>query len=209
MPSRAPSILPFPVTFRFNLTALLIVYALLLALGLGLGSAYLALKGDPPFGGVRLGPWQGWPRLGSQEADPYMRAITAYRSSIPLAVGEGLALTASVDSDGRPLDSACTYRVGSATPPARLWTLSVYDRDGRLAVSELGRSGFTSSEILWNADDTFTIVLSRGLSAGNWLQLPQSGRFSLALRLYDTPGVVGSYLDPTVFPSIQRVECRS
>jgi hypothetical protein len=197
------------VTFRFNPNALLIVYALLLGLGLGLGSAYSVLKGDPPFGTVQLGPWQAWPKLGSNSADPYMRAITAYRGGIPLAIGEGLALTATRDSEGRLLDSGCTYRIGSVTPPARLWSMAVYDRDGRLAVSGLGRSGFTSSEILWNPDDTFTIVLSRDLSAGNWLQPPQSGPFSLGLRLYDTPGVAGAYLDSDAFPTIERLECRS
>jgi len=196
-----------PVPLRSIPTAFLIVYALLLALGLGLGSTYLVLKGDPPFGSLSIGPWKAWPNLGSTSADPYMRAILAQRGDVPLAIGEGLGFTATTDSGGRALDSACTYRVGSVAPTARLWTFSVYDQDGRLLQTELGRSGFTSAELLWDAQDTFTITLSRGLQDGNWLQLPPAGRFSIVLRLYDTPGAAGTGLTESVFPSIERVEC--
>lgn len=206
---RASSIPLLPVTSRFIPTAFLIVYALLLALGLGLGSAYLVLNGAPPFGSLRLGPWQAWPKLGSREADPYMRAITARRGEVPLAVGEGLTFTATVDSEGRRLDSACSYRIGSMVPVARLWTLTLYDEAGRLPASELGRSGFTSAEIIRDAEGRFTVALSRDLQPGNWLQLPASGPFSLVLRLYDTPGAAGVGLDDSTVPAIQRLECRS
>jgi len=195
------------VTARFNPNALLILYAFVLALGLGLGSASWVLEGDPPFGGVRLGPWAAWPRLGSPEADPYMRAIVARRGEIPLATGEGLSLTAKVDSQGHRLDAGCSYRIGSVTPPARLWTLTLYDEDGRLAASELGRSGFTSAEILRNPDDTFAVVVSRRLSAGNWLQPPPTGAFSVVLRFYDMPGAAGANLAASAFPTIERLEC--
>ncbi|MFD0462091.1 hypothetical protein ACFQY9_09520 [Microvirga aerilata] len=69
------------VKSRFVPTVFLVVYALLLALGLGLGSAYWVMNGNPPFGSLRLGPWQAWPSLGSPEADPYMRAIIARRGT--------------------------------------------------------------------------------------------------------------------------------
>lgn len=196
-----------PVTSRSISTVLLILYTFLLALGLGLGSAYLALNGDPPFGDVRLGPWTAWPRLGSPQADPYMRAIIARRGDIPLAAGEGLALTATVDSEGRKLDSACSYRIGSVAPAARLWTLTLYDEAGRLITSELGRSGFTSAEIVRDAEDRFLIALSRNLQPGNWLQLPPSGTFTVVLRLYDPPGAAGWVLNNSTFPGIQRLEC--
>lgn len=204
---RAPDAASKPVTFRSVPTALLVVYAVLLALGLGLGSTYWILKGEPPFGRLRIGSWTAWPTLGSTSADPYMRAILAERGDVPLATGEGLGFTAKTDSEGRDLDSACTYRVGSVAPTARLWTFSVYDQNGRLLQTELGRSSFTSAELLRDDEDGFEIALSRNLQDGNWLQLPPSGRFSIVLRLYDTPGAAGTGLTESVFPSIQRVEC--
>ncbi|MCG7392539.1 DUF1214 domain-containing protein [Microvirga sp. ACRRW] len=195
------------MTNRIVPTAFLVVYALLLALGLGLGSTYWVLKGEPPLGSLRIGPWKAWPDLGSADADPYMRAILAQRGEVPLATGEGLGFTAVTDSEGRPLDSTCTYRIGSVIPTARLWTLTVYDQNGGLVRSELGRASFTSAEILRDAQDQFTIALSRSLQDGNWLQLPVSGKISIMLRLYDTPGAAGTGLDESVFPTIQRGEC--
>jgi len=196
-----------PVTFRRVPTAFLIIYALLLALGLGLSTAYWAINGDPPFGSLRLGSWQAWPKLGSPEADPYMRAIIARRGDVPLATGEGLGFTARTDSEGRPLDSACTYSIGAVAPIARLWTLTLYDGDGRLPITELRRRTFTSAEVLRDSQDRFTITLSRTLQPGNWLQLPASGPFTVVLRLYDPPGAAGANLEEADFPVIQRLEC--
>jgi hypothetical protein len=204
---RAPSTPLSPVTERRVPTAILVVYALLLALGLGLSSAYWAMSGDPPFGSLRLGPWQAWPKLGAPEADPYMRAIIARRGDVPLATGEGLGFTARTDSEGRPLDSACTYTIGAVAPMARLWTLTLYDGDARLPVTELGRRSFTSAEVLRDSQDRFTIALSRHLQPGNWLQLPASGPFTVVLRLYDPPGAAGANLEETDFPLIQRLGC--
>ena len=190
------------MTFRTRQTALLTVYSLLLALVLGLGSAWLVLDGDPPFGRRRLGPWLTWPKLGSPEADPYMRAIVARRGDVPLAVGEGLSFLADKDSGGRRLDSACSYRVGSVTPQARFWSMTIHP-PGNVAASEvaamsqLGRSGFTSAEIVRRPDDGFDIFLSKDLTAGNWLQLPTGGRSRSSWRSTILPAPPASISMPT------------
>lgn len=189
-------------------SAALVLYSCSLALGLGVGSAYWALSGDYPFGGVRIGAWKTWPKVGSRSADPYARAIVTRRGDVPLATGEGLLLSANVDSDGHDLDSACSYRVGAITAQARLWTLSLYDGSGVPAVSDLGRNSLTSAETLRDPDGKSAIVLSRDARPGNWLQLPKAGAFTLVLRLYDTPAATGSAaLDPAAFPPIERLEC--
>jgi hypothetical protein len=204
---RGSSIPRLPVTVRTIPTILLILYTLLLGLGLGLGSAYWALSGDPPFGRLRIGPWTAWPRLGSPQADPYMRAIIARRGEVPLATGEGLAFTATVDSEGRRLDAACSYRIGPIAPAARLWTLTIYDQNNRFPATELGRRSFTSAEILWDAEETFGISLSRALQPGNWIQLPAAGPFSVMLRLYDPPGAAATNYDASTLPLIERIGC--
>jgi hypothetical protein len=195
------------VSIRRVPTAILVVYTLLLGLGLGLGSAYWAINGDPPFGSLRLGPWQTWPQLGAPAADPYMRAIIARRGDVPLATGEGMGFMASVDNDGRPLDSACSYSIGPVAPIARVWTLTLYDQAGRLPPTELGRRSFTSAEVLRDTQDRFNITLSRTVQPGNWLQLPATGPFTVALRLYDPPGAAGANLEESEMPVIQRLEC--
>jgi hypothetical protein len=189
-------------------TPVLVAYAIAIALLAGFGSAYWALKGEYPVGSVRVGPWTTWPKIGSREADPYARAVVARSGEVPLGVGEGLAFVASADSAGRSLDANCVYGLGSVTPQARYWTLTVYDADGRPARTDLGRSGMTSAEILRRDDGSFLIELSRTVRPGNWLQLPSVDAFTLMLRLYDTPVAAGSAaLDARVLPRIERLEC--
>ncbi len=191
-------------------TAALVIYAVSIALLLGLWSAYLAVSGDYPFGRVRAGAWQAAPRVGSRDADPYARAVVARNAEIPLAIGEGLTLTATGDSLGQPLDPRCAYRVGPTTPQARAWTLTLYDGDGRPVSSELQRSGFTSAEVLRDAEGRFFVAISREPMPGNWLRMPETGRPGLALRLYDTPVAAGTAaLDARTLPAIERLDCAS
>ncbi len=189
-------------------SAALVVYALAVALGLGVPSVYWAVQGEYPVGSQRIGPWTTWLAVGSNKADPYARAIMARRSEIPLALGEGLALTATVDSGGQALDAGCAYRLGSTTPQARLWTLSVYDAAGSLRTSDLVRAGITSAEILREADGRFSVVLGPSARPGNWLKTPEGGRFRVILRLYDTSvAASAASLDAKALPSIDRLEC--
>ncbi|KQT11999.1 hypothetical protein ASG40_08450 [Methylobacterium sp. Leaf399] len=188
----------------------LFVYALALGAGLGLASADYATRGGYPFGGVVAGSWTAWPRAGAVGADPYTRAVNARRGEIPLGVGEGLLLTASQDADGRAIDAGCTYAVAGTTPPARAWTLTVAGRGPRPADAPLLREGFTSTEILREADGHFVIALAPEVQPGNWLPMPRaSGPVRLALRLYDTPVAASAgTLDRSALPEIRRTGCR-
>ena len=114
---RAPSRPSLSVSIRRVPTALLVVYTLLLALGLGLGSAYWASTAIRPSAASGSARGQAWPKLGAPEADPYMRAIIARRGDVPLATGEGLGFTASADSEGRPLDSRLFLHASARSLP--------------------------------------------------------------------------------------------
>ncbi|MGU3465336.1 DUF1214 domain-containing protein [Methylobacterium sp. C33D] len=195
--------------WRKSSIAGLAAYALALGAVLGLASADWATSGGYPFGGVQVGAWTAWPRAGAANADPYTRAVNARRGEIPLAVGEGLLLTAAVDDAGQALDATCTYQIGGATPPARAWTVTVAGRGPREPGRAPLREGFTSTEVLRTADGRFTITLAPDVQPGNWLPSPRaSGPVRLALRLYDTPvaASVGS-LDRGSVPAITRVGC--
>lgn len=190
-------------------TPLLVLYALALGAVLGLASADWATRGGYPFGGVRIGPWTAWPRAGATSADPYTRAVNARRGEVPLAVGEGLLLTAAEDDEGRNLDASCTYAIGGVVPPARAWTMTVAGRGVRDPDRPHIRDGFTSIEILRRQDGRFVITLSPEAEPGNWLPSPRAtGPMRLALRLYDTPAAAGvGSLDRSVVPSITRKGC--
>ncbi len=195
--------------WRKSSIAGLAAYALAVGAVLGLASADWATSGGYPFGGVQVGAWTAWPRAGAANADPYTRAVNARRGEIPLAVGEGLLLTAAVDDSGQALDATCTYQIGGATPPARAWTVTVAGRGPREPGRAPLREGFTSTEVLRAADGRFTITLAPDVQPGNWLPSPRaSGPVRLALRLYDTPvaASVGS-LDRSSVPAITRLGC--
>ncbi|GJD33654.1 DUF1214 domain-containing protein [Methylobacterium aerolatum] len=187
----------------------LVLYTLALGGGLGLVSADWATRGGYPFGGVRIGAWIAWPRAGATNADPYTRAVNARRGEIPLAVGEGLLLTAAEDDAGRTLDATCTYAVAGAVPPARAWTLTVAGRGARDPDRPLMREGFTSTEILRRPDGRFEIVLAPTAEPGNWLPAPRAqGPMRLALRLYDTPAAASiASIDRGSVPTITRRDC--
>ncbi|MFH6785463.1 MULTISPECIES: DUF1214 domain-containing protein [Methylobacterium] len=194
----------------------LVVYALGLGAVLGLASANWATRGRYPFGGVVLNAWTAWPKIGARDADPYVRAIHARTGEVPLALGEGLLLTALTDDDGRRLDPSCRYRIAGATPPARAWTLTVErGRHAAPAEPQAGtappppRTGFTSTEVLRDRDGRFAVALSPDVQPGNWLPMPAGeGSIRLVLRLYDTPVAASTgVLEREGVPSITREVC--
>lgn len=186
-----------------------VLYALALGAMLGLASADFATRGGYPFGGTTIGAWTAWPRTGSADADPYSRAVNSRRGEIPLAIGEGLLLTAAVDDSGRALEAGCSYAIGGVVPPARAWTLTIAGRGAADPAKTSLREGFTSTEVLRSTDDRFVITVDQDVQSGNWLPMPRPrGPIRLALRLYDTPvaASVGS-LDRNTLPAITRLGC--
>jgi hypothetical protein len=179
---------------------------------LGLGATAVTVSRGFGFETVRAGPWRAMPQVPATGGDPYARAAVSRSGQAPLGSAEGLGFTASVDSSGATLDAACDYRVGGAMPSARFWTLTVTDRQGHLVVAAAGaprlRAGFTSSEILRNAQGGFEISVARAARSGNWLPLVSAESFTLALRLYDSPhSLSAGALDASEMPEIIRERC--
>jgi hypothetical protein len=183
-----------------------LAYVLFLGAFLGLGSAYAALGGRFPFEAVHVGAWSAWPKTGSQSIDPYARGILARGAYLPLGVGEGLALVATSDDEGRALDGSCRYALTGSVPPTRGWTLNVIS-PGWPQTSD-DRSGFSDAEIIREESGRLAITLSDIVAGGNWLPLPAKSRFSLVLRLYDTPvSSTARELVRDMVPAIRRLGC--
>lgn len=182
--------------------------AFLVAAALGLGATWFALDRGTAFGAVAIGAWTAWPKTGTTDIDPYARAVVARSGRLPLGSGDGVAFEARVDDRGKPLDGRCDVAVSGTTPPARFWTLTLSDPEGRLVANSVSRYGFTSQEIVRRADGSFEIVIAPRARAGNWLPTGGVDRYMLVLRLYDSPvGVATRTGRDAPMPAIELRAC--
>jgi len=183
-------------------------FAFVVAAALGLGATWLTLTRGTAFGAVAIGAWTAWPKTGTTEIDPYARAVVARSGRLPLGSGDGVAFEARNDDRGKAFDGRCDVVVSGTTPPARFWTLTLYDPDGRLVANTVNRYGFTSQEIVRRADGSFDIVIAPRARPGNWLPTGGVGRYMLVLRLYDTPvGVATRAAREAPMPAITQRSC--
>src|SRR5258708_18082842 len=113
--------------------------------------------------------------------------MVARTGELPVGSGDGVAFYASTDDAGQPLDGRCDVLLSGTTPQARFWTLTLYDPEGRLVANSAQRQGFTSQEIIRNADGSFNIMVGPRARPGNWLPTGGVEKYLLVLRLYDTP----------------------
>lgn len=175
---------------------------------IGLGTTWLALSEGVAYGGVTIGAWTAWPKNGTSGIDPYARAVVARSGELPIGSGDGVTFYARADDSGHLFDGRCDVAVAGTTPQARFWTLTLYDPDGRLVANSVQRHGFTSQELVRNADGTFEITIGPRARPGNWLPTGGVERYVLALSLYDTPvGLATRSGRDTPMPAITQRGC--
>ncbi len=184
------------------------LFALIVAALVGLGSTYFALSRGAAFGALSIGTWTAWPKSGTSDADPYARANIARTGQLPIALGDGVSFSAQTDDKGRVLDGRCTVVVSGVTPAARFWTLTLYNAAGQLVSNTVGRYGFTSEEIVRNADGSFAITVAPRANSGNWLPTGGVERYALVLRFYDTAiGVATRASREVPMPAVKTRGC--
>jgi hypothetical protein len=190
---------------RLLLTTL---YCFALAAVIGLGSTYVAISRGDSMGALTIGAWSARPKAGTAEIDPYSRAEVERTGALPLGLGDGVVFSASKDDSGRALDGRCDVTLTGTTPQARLFTITLYDFNGRLVPNSLGRSGFTSQELIRAADGSFRISVGPRARPGNWLPTGGIERYVLMLRLYDTPvGIATRAGRETPMPAVVTGRC--
>lgn len=185
-----------------------LLFAFTVATVVGLGATWFALTQGTAFGAIAIGAWTAWPKTGTADVDPYARAAIARNGELPIGSGDGVAFFATADDRGRPFDGRCDVVLTGTTPQARFWTLTLYDRDGQLIANSVDRQGFTSQEVVRNADGTFKIVVAPRARPGNWLPTGGVERYVLVMRLYDTPvGVATRASREAPMPSVAAGQC--
>lgn len=184
-----------------------IVVAVLL--GVLVGLLYTIQTLNKASGGVAAGAWHSALTDGASNIDPYTLAAVERASLLPLGTTEGLTFTASADNQGVRFDPACDYVVAGPMPPARYWTLSLLTPEGFPVADPAERYGFTSSEVLRDADKPVSITVSPKARSGNWLPTGDRRNYVLMLRLYDTSlSTAGTVIDSASMPSIKKSSCR-
>ena len=185
-----------------------IILFAVVAIGLGIGSAYFAVNHADRFGLFQIGPWHAWPDAAGPDVNPYSRADQARRGSLKLASGEGIAFVATTDDTGIPLDGACQYRVEGSELPSRIWTLTLISQAGELIDNPSNRYSLHSQDVARVNGRIFDIVTDPDIMGGNWLQSAANMRFKLVLRLYETPHTSGGGYSEINLPSIVRTGCQ-
>jgi hypothetical protein len=182
--------------------------ALLLATVVGVGATWMTTTRGTDIGALTIGAWTARPRTGTADVDPYSRATIVRNGELPIGTGDGVAFTATADDRKKALDGRCDVVVSGVTPPARFWTLTLYDRKGHLVANSLQRYGFTSQEIVRQSDGSFEIHIASRSRSGNWLPTGGIERYALMFRLYDTPvGVATRTQRDAPMPQIATVGC--
>jgi hypothetical protein len=187
---------------------IVVLIALVVGILSGLGLTWLASASGNGFGAIKIGAWSAWPKSGTVEADPYSRSIFARAGELPLGLADGISFVSGSDDNGASLDGRCDIRIEGRLPPARFWTLTIYDSRGRLIDNAGERWGFNSAEVLWAPNANVDIVLAPRARSGNWI--PTAGRDHIVaiLRLYDAPVGLGSRsADAIEMPTIRQEFC--
>lgn len=179
---------------------------LVLALALGLGSAYwsvMSLRGEHA---IKNGPWTTSLATGGIDADGYTRAFVALTGLLALNKDEAIYYGASSDSNGADLDADCAYRIEGSDPDARWWSITLYADDNYLIPNPANRYSVSQSNVVRAADGTFVIRLSSTEEPNNWIATSPDG-FQITLRLYNPGASVKNDPASAVLPSIVKEAC--
>jgi len=175
---------------------------------LGLILTWFVIDRKKGFGSIAAGPWTSFSRIGATDVEPYSRAILAYYGETPLSESQAISFISYVDSSGAEFNAACDYALSGEVPPARYWTLTLYSPEGALVANPANRYGFTSNEILRNAEGQFEITIAPHARPGNWLPSGGASRFVLVLRLYDSDlSVASGTIEAAKMPVLVKGSC--
>ena len=167
--------------------------AFLVALLLGVGTAWWSLSGILLDARERSGAWSINTAVGSSEADPYLRASVAIGGLLALNKSEAIYFMAVTDDDGRPLTGDCTYEVSGHGLPGRWWSITAYADDHYLIPNDENRYSFNVSSLGLRdapADAGYTFTVAATETGTHWLPVAAGEHFSLTLRVYGPPDEV-------------------
>jgi hypothetical protein len=187
-----------------------VILFVLIAIVGGFGSSWYMIERGNGLTTRSFGPWTAWMAAGRADADPYTRAHFMRRGMLPVSSALAVTFEAQSDSDGQRLHSSCEYQIEGDEPPARFWSLSVFDENGRLIPNPAERYAYNSVTLLRPPGGRMQVALSRSARAGNWLPTGGAGRFSLMLTVEELAEAQAGRREAMGWrpPQIRRISCR-
>lgn len=177
---------------------------LIAAFGGGIWSAHWFLNSTEGIDRLNFQNWTAYPNSGTQTADPYAKARNARSGMLSLGSAEGLRFYAEKTSNNNKLKLGCTYRLSGKTMPARFWTLfAVTAQNTKIPMADGLQSAFHSSQIIYEKNGAFSIIISPQASGGNWLTNRGEGEYKLIMTFYDTPMATTTGTYDVVMPTIE------
>jgi hypothetical protein len=177
------------------------------AVALGLGSAWWVLKKAPWLNTtLQVGSWRSNLLAGSPDADMYTRASVAVNALLALGRDETMYFIAATDEAGRPLRSACTYRIEGVPPKARWWSITAYADDMFLFDAPNKHYSLNGSTAKLDSQGRFGFTTGPSpIDNMYWLPTPGARGMVLTLRLYNPEPTLQASPASLVAPSIKRL----
>lgn len=195
-----------------------IIVAIIFGANLGaLGALWFGglLSGSPQIGSViNVDGWSSDWSIGSETANPYVRARVARSGLLALRKEEAVYFIKNQDDAGELLIETCTYRVSGPEQPAGWWSITLYDANSRLPMNEDGRLSYdlTQSQRDFQGGPTawsFQVSATAPETADTpWVSSKAAETFDLMLRLYQpNPALFEDPSGTLTPPSIERLSC--
>jgi hypothetical protein len=189
-------------------TIFLTLVVLVVSIGGGAASVWLALNASEGVGAVVISGWTAFPDVGTPHADTYSKARFAREGGLSLGRAEGITFVAQRDTSGDALRRRCTYQIEGEIPSARFWTLYAADAQRIVLPPTIRRiPALHSQEMLRTVDGAIRITASRHPAPENWLGLSGEGPMQFVLTLYDTPAATSSRVFEISLPQVLKVGC--
>ena len=171
------------------------------------------ISGGPTIGNaIDIEGWQSDWSIGSENANPSVRARVARNGLMGLRKEEAVYFTKTEDDAGDRLIEACTYRVSGDTYPAAWWSITLYDAENYLPKNQDGRLSYdqTAADRVFEGGAWSFLVAPTSPSdpEAPWVSSQAGGEFDLMLRLYQPSDAL--LADPTTAltpPRVERLSC--
>ncbi len=189
-------------------------------LGIFLGGISALWMGGMVAGGPRIGNsinvdgWRTDWSIGSENANPYVRARVARNGLMGLRKEEAVYFIKMTDDEGKRLREACTYRVSGGGLPANWWSITLYDGDNRLPMNTDEKLSFDQTQAEFTFEDPteawwFQVKASEPDDLlMPWVSSKAGGEFDLTLRLYQPSEALLADPEATLAPpKVDRIRC--